>query len=148
MEPMEVSNEVRIHDVTGRHPQLFLWTIALPIDQILMAPASASHGQQPFYSVNLLTIDESGGRRGFGGGNLVAVPDRFDAGNMEFGMNSKRLGKTETDGCRIYDLGDGKRGDEAGSKLTGLNTERKVPSRQPNSLARLVYWFLLPSTIR
>lgn len=60
-----------------------------------MAPASACHGQQPFYSVNLLSISESGG----GGGLEEGTWSLSLTGLMWETWN------VETDGCRIYDLG-------------------------------------------
>ncbi len=58
---MKVLYELWAHDVAEGYPGTLLWSVPLPIDQVLYTSASPSYRQQLFNCVDSLSVEEAGG---------------------------------------------------------------------------------------
>lgn len=97
----ELPQHVLIKDVSLRYPGAFLRTIALPVDQILEAPAPATGIHDAADGVDPLTTEEPGRRgrdrrrtQGTGG-------NRLNLGHMKNIMDMHVTGKPEANGDRV-----------------------------------------------
>ncbi len=64
--PTEVLDQSRIQNAPGRNPTPLLWTVTLPVHQILETPTTASNVQELSHSVHWSTIHYTRGRGGSG----------------------------------------------------------------------------------
>ncbi len=124
MLPVEVSNEPRIEDVAGGDPGSLLWTITLPVDQVLDAPPTAMRANEPLYRVGWVSSDKVRRRRSRGSRNQGALHNWLDFRDVECGVDSHRPGKLEADCSRVDDLLNFKGTDELGCKFLRVDPER------------------------
>lgn len=109
MVPDKVIYEGPVQYEPGRDPLTLLWTITLPVNQVLPAPTPGAHSQQPLDLVDRAPIYYFRRRRGRGGRDHGTVFDRFDLAYVERGMDTERPGETKTNCCRTNNLSDGER---------------------------------------
>ena len=105
MEQVEVRDESGVHDEVSRDPGALLWTVPLPIHQI-MDPTSMAAG-----------AEEMQGRRGRNGRNQRAFLDGFDPGDMEGWVDPHGTRKLKAYRLWVYGVGYGKWFYELGGQL-------------------------------
>jgi len=66
MGPMELPDEGGVQNEATGNPGLLLWTVPLPVDKVLISPASAAHVQEFSDGVGWVIVDNPGGWRGNG----------------------------------------------------------------------------------
>ena len=67
------------------------------------------------------TVEEAGGWGRRNQGYQGAIPDRFDPGDMEGGVDAHRAWELEPDRHRVYDLLDGEGSDKPGGQFPALH---------------------------
>ena len=126
MEQVEVRDELGVHDEVSRDPGALLWTVPLPIHQI-MDPTSMAAG-----------AEEMQGRRGRNGRNQRAFLDGFDPGDMEGWVDPHGKRKLKAYRLWVYDAGNGKWSYELGGQLATLHFKGQVTGGEPDLLAKLI----------
>eukprot|EP00064_Thunnus_orientalis_P011706 superscaffoldBa00001715_g11737 len=117
---MEVPDEGWIQDVPGRNPGVLLWTIFLPVHQILIVPPTGL--EEAPHGISRSTTNKPGGRWRPGGGLELTLLNRFEARNMECGVDSHGMVEAEADCCKVDDPGDGEGAHKLWDQLPGVHS--------------------------
>ena len=131
---MEISEEACVQDAPSGDPAPLLWTITLPVNQVLESTAPRYNLQEVPHRVRRLAINETGERGGPGKRRQRAVRHRFNPRHMKVGMYTQRESAEE---LRNLEMGKGliKRGKVCGTLPKGAERmdSHNVPSARDNT---------------
>ena len=126
MGSVKLPHQRRVQNQGPRDPRPLLWSIPLPIDQVLQPPAPAANIQELAHFKCRMIINEPGGRRGNGWRAKDTVVDRLQLGHMERGVDTKGVGELKADSRGVNHFDNLKRANVTGCQLPRIGLEWNI----------------------